>query len=452
MTGGTALRRWLEQPVDNMPLVLFRIVYGLLLLLESAGSIATGWVREVYVEPVYAFPHIGFGWLRPLPGGGMYAYYAAMAVPAFLVMIGAWFRPALALFTAMWAGVYLGQSTSYNNHYYLMILLCVLLFLTPANADLSVDAARGRVRRSASCPRWCIAIFVAQIAIVYAYAAIAKITPDWLAGRPVAIWFRARQDYPVIGPLYGKEWFRSFVVYGGILFDATVVPLLLWRRTRWLAVGLAVFFHLFNSITFRIGIFPYLGIGLCVFFFPGEEMRRRLRSTRLAAHLASGEEEPERLAMGGGLALFLAIYFALQLGLPLRHHLYPGNPHWTEQGHRWSWHMMLRTKSGTATMRVVDRRTGESWMLRPREMLSAKQADRVATRPDMLWRFARYVRERYQREGRDVAVYADTAVSLNGHPAQPLVDPAVDLSRAPWTWLAPLPWLVPFAGDMDTPR
>lgn len=436
-----------------MPLVLFRIAFGLLLFLEAAGSIVTGWVTEVYVEPEYAFPHMGFGWLRLLAGNGMYFYYAAMAVPALLVMLGAHFRPALAVFAAMWICVYLGQTTSYNNHYYLMILLCGLLLLTPAHADLSRDAARGRLRRSAVCPRWCIAIFVAQVAIVYSYAAIAKISPDWLAGRPVAIWFRAKQHYPVLGPLYGEQWFQWFVVYGGILFDAAVVPMLLWRRTRWLALGLASFFHLFNSVTFQIGVFPYLGIALCLFFFPGENMRRRLRATRLAPHVAApGYGGTGRIHLGGITAVFLAVYFTLQLTMPLRHHLYPGNSHWTEEGHRWSWHMMLRTKSGTVVMRVVDRNTGETWTVRPREMLRGKQADRVATRPETLWRFARYVRARYERQGRDVAVYADTTVSLNGHPAQRLVDPQVDLSRAPWTWLAPLPWVVPFAGDVDTPR
>jgi hypothetical protein len=455
MTGGTTLDGWrrlgrvLTRPVDIMPLVLFRVLFGFLLFLEAAGSIATGWVTEVYVVPEYAFPHVGFGWIRPLPGAGMYVYYALMAVPALLVMIGAHFRPALVVFTAMWALVYLGQTTSYNNHYYLMILLCVLLNATPANADLSLDAERGRVRRSSTCPRWCIGIFVAQVAIVYFYAALAKFDADWLAARPVEIWLRAKQDYPVLGPLYVQPWFKWFVVYGGILFDGLVVPLLLWGRTRWLAVGLSVFFHLFNSYTFRIGIFPYLGIGFCVFFFSGEGMRQWLRTTRLRRFCAApGTESTAAAVTTSAPTVVLVAYFALQILLPLRHHLYEGNPHWTEQGHRMSWHMMLRTKSGTAVMRVVDRKTGETWTVRPRDMLSPKQSERVATRPDMMWRFSRYVRERYEREGRDVVVYADTRVSLNGRRLQPLFDADIDLSRAPWPWLAPLPWLEPLHEDV----
>jgi hypothetical protein len=445
MSTRRSVREWLSEPVDNAPLVIFRALFGLLLFLEAAGSIATGWVGEVYVEPQYRFPHMGFGWLQGLHGPGMYAYYAAMSVPGLLIMLGAYFRPALTAYTVLWALVYFGQTTRYNNHYYLVLLLCLLLWPTPANADFSVDAAKGRVQRSAYCPRWCIGIFVLQVAIVYFYAAFAKLEPDWLAGRPIRIWMQAKAGVPVLGQLYVQPWFQKCLVYGGILFDGSIVPLLLWRRTRRLAVGLAVFFHLFNSITFRIGIFPYMGIGFCLFFFPGGQVRRWLRSTRLAPWFAEpglGRDQPGR-QMSRALLVVFAAYFTFQVLMPLRHFLYPGDSNWTEQGHRMAWRMMLRSKSGSAVLRVVDRDTGESWKVYPRQDLSAKQRERVATRPDMMWRYSRHVRERYEQEGRDVEVYADTRVSLNGRPAQPLIDPEVDLSRAPWTWFEPLPWLVP---------
>ncbi len=447
MTPQRSLRTWLSEPVDNAPLVVFRLLFGLLLFLEAAGSIATGWVGEVYVNPAYRFPHMGFGWLRLLHGWGMYGFYAVMSLAGLLVMVGSRFRPALTAYTAMWALVYFGQTTRYNNHYYLLLLLCVLLLLTPANADLSLDAQQGRVRRTALCPRWCIGIFVAQVAIVYFYAALAKLEPDWLAGRPVGIWLQAKASYPVLGKLYVQPWFKWCLVYGGILFDGLVVPLLLWRRTRWLAVGLAVFFHLFNSYTFRIGIFPYMGIGFCLFFFPGDGMRRWLRTTRLAPWLAPPQPEANPTSppapMGAALTAFLVVYFVVQVLLPLRHHLYPGDSNWTEEGHRMAWRMMLRSKSGTAVLRVVDRESGDSWKVYPHKDLSEKQRTRIAAQPDMMWRYSRDIRERYEKEGRDVAVYADTRVSLNGRPSQPLIDPEVDLSRAPWTWLEPLPWLVP---------
>lgn len=42
----------------------------------------------------------------------------------------------------------------------------------------------------------------------------------------------------------------------------------------------------------------------------------------------------------------LAVFVAIQIGMPLRHHLDPGDVAWTEEGHRYSWRMKLRSKSG----------------------------------------------------------------------------------------------------------
>mgnify|MGYP001602269733 FL=1 len=38
---------------------------------ETAGAIAIGWVKEVYVDPQFTFSFIGFEWLQPLPGWGI---------------------------------------------------------------------------------------------------------------------------------------------------------------------------------------------------------------------------------------------------------------------------------------------------------------------------------------------------------------------------------------------
>lgn len=128
---------WLQQPVDNSPLIIFRIFFGLLLFLETSGAIVTGWVKENLILPKILFPFIGFEWLKPLPGSGMYCYYDLMAVLGFFVLIGFWYRVSLGLFTLLWWATYLMQKTSYNNHYYLIILLCFLMLLVPANAYAS---------------------------------------------------------------------------------------------------------------------------------------------------------------------------------------------------------------------------------------------------------------------------------------------------------------------------
>jgi hypothetical protein len=362
-----------------------------------------------------------------------------MAAVALLVMLGRHFHIALGAFTVMWTLTYLMQTVSYNNHYYLMILLCVLLVLTPANGYCSWDAVRHPAVRALTCPRWCIAVFIAQVAIVYFFAAVAKLDLDWLEGRPLTLWLLGKRSYPVLGPLYGQEWFKWLMVYGGLAFDALIVPLLLWRRTRLLGLALAILFHLTNSYTFRIGIFPYLAISLCVFFFPPDAVRKRFFPSKPGAEAwgAQGGRAGRHQTL---VLAFLSLYFLVQLLLPVRHWLYPGNAHWTEEGHRMAWRMMLRAKSGTISFVVKEPKTGQNWTVHPR----GAHLKRLATRPDMIWQFSQRLKKAFAAKGIEpVEIYANSLVSLNGRSPQALVDPTVNLAEVAWSFFKPADWIVP---------
>ncbi len=49
------------------------------------------------------------------------------------------------------------------------------------------------------------------------------------------------------------------------------------------------------------------------------------------------------------------MYLALQVLVPLRFALYPGNPNWTEEAFRFAWRVMLIEKSGSVEYRVATR-------------------------------------------------------------------------------------------------
>ena len=74
------LNNVLFKHIDNSALIVFRICFGLLCFLESVGAIFTGWVKRTLVDPNFTFNFIGFEFLQPLPGNGMYYYYAIMGV------------------------------------------------------------------------------------------------------------------------------------------------------------------------------------------------------------------------------------------------------------------------------------------------------------------------------------------------------------------------------------
>ena len=81
---------------------------------------------------------------------------------------------------------------------------------------------------------------------------------------------------------------------------------------------------------------------LSVFFYEPETIRRLFFPSKpLPGPLHI--KKPEHAIV---LLSFLSLYFCLQVALPLRHHFIQGDVLWTEEGHRMSWRMMLRSRSG----------------------------------------------------------------------------------------------------------
>ncbi|MGD1846675.1 MAG: HTTM domain-containing protein [Salibacteraceae bacterium] len=446
MTNSNWISKWME-PQDSSPLVAWRIVFGLLIFLEGAGAIATGWVRRTLVEPDFTFSFLDFPWLQPLPGYGMYYYFGVMALFGLGVMLGYRYRIAIAGYTILWAGAYFMQKSHYNNHYYLLLLLLILMNLVPAHRSFSLDVQQGRVSKSLTCPKWCTGIFVAELAIVFFYAAVAKMYPDWLAGRPVEIWMSRRADWPIIGPILSSEFGKWSLVYGGLFYDLLVIPMLLWRPTRVFASLLSVFFHGFNSAVFHIGIFPYLMMGALVLFYPPNAVRKRFFPKRPEADL-SLVEHPRKMPMV--LSSFIAVWIMFQIALPLRHWLIEGDVHWTEEGHRLSWHMMTRSKSGRASFTVKNPDTGIVVRIRNSNYLTDDQQRAMATRPDCIWQYAQVLEAAWQDSGwAKVEVYTSSYASLNGRKMQRFIDPKVNLAAEEWVWFGHKDWVMPLLEDQE---
>ncbi len=262
--------KFLFRYIDNTGLVLFRVIFGLLIAIEGFGAIATGWVKRTLIEPEFTFNFIGFEFLQPLPGNGMYFYFALMGVFGVLVMLGYKYRFSMFCYALMWSCVYLMQKSSYNNHYYLMMLLCWIMVFLPANRWLSIDAKLNPNIKTNAMPRWVLLILILQVWIVYTYASVAKWYPDWLDTTVASKFMSGKADYWLIGEFLQLDWVHWCIAYVGILFDLLIVPLLLWKRTRLLGFIISIFFHLFNSVVFQIGIFPYMSIAFALFFFSSE--------------------------------------------------------------------------------------------------------------------------------------------------------------------------------------
>ncbi len=431
--------QFLFKKIDDAQLVVFRLFYGLLVSAECYGAIATGWVRKTLIAPKFTFNFIGFEWLQPLPGAGMYIYFAIMGTLGLLIAFGYKYRFSAFTFAFMWAGVYLMQKTSYNNHYYLLMLLAFIMAFLPANRDFSLDAKQNPKVHSHSMYNWVRWIIILQLFIVYTYASVAKLYGDWLDYSIIEILMKSKNDYFLIGELLQQQWLHKIVAIFGILFDLLIVPALLWKPTRKVAFGFSIFFHLFNSIVFQIGIFPYLSLAFTVFFFAPQTIRNIFLKKKIVA-IENTIDHPKNKNWLLGV---LAIYFVVQLILPLRHHTFKDDVLWTEEGHRMSWRMMLRSRTGIIHFKIKNKETGKGNHIKLDDYLTKKQKRKVACYPDFIWQFAQHLKKEYAEKGEDIQVFASSKVRVNGGKYHEFVDPTVDLANVPWKHFAHNEWIRP---------
>lgn len=425
---------YLFKPIDNTPIVLWRVVFGLVMFFETWGAIAVGWVKQVYIDPpAFTFSFIGFEFLQPLPGYSMYIWFALLGVLSIGVILGYRYRLSILLFTVGWMGVYFMHKTSYNNHHYLMTLLCIMMCIVPANKALSLDVKQGRVTSLSYCHNLYLQLFIWLFLIVFTYASIAKIYPDWLNGVPLTQWLEAKKESP-IGFFFQNRYQALLMSWGGIFFDLLIIPALLWSKTRRFAFWISIYFHLMNSITFQIGTFPYMMIGACVLFYPPEKLRKWFRINEKQYNAL-----PKITVLSKKVMTITFIgFFIIKILLPLRHYVIPGNVFWTEEGHKLSWRMMLRSKRGSASF-YVTKPNGEVLRVNAKNHMTPKQYRTMATHPDMVWQFCQYLKELH---GPDIHIKVTNYVSLNFRQVKPMIDPDYDMAKAEWHLFQHEEWIL----------
>lgn len=431
----------LFEPVDGASIAVFRILFGAIMIIEVFRYAGHGWINAYYIGPKFHFTYYGFGWVKPWAGNGMYWHFAVMGLAALGVMLGAWYRISAVLLFLTFTHVFLLDQAQYLNHFYMISLISLLMIFVPAHRTLSIDAWRKPGLRGDDVPAWALWLLLAQLSVVYFYAGIAKLNGDWIKGEPMRSWLAERSDTPIIGRFFTEEWMVVLFNYGGLAFDLFIVPLLLWKRTRVAAFLWVIAFHMLNTVLFSIGIFPWLMLAATLLFFPANWPRRIFNFRRDRETASVPPPCCPRVIAG-----LVAAWVVVQLAMPLRHFVYPGNVHWTEEGHRFSWHMKLRDKQATARFYVTDRRRNRTWEVSPRVYLTARQTQKMATRPDMILQMAHHIaRDQAAKRNIDypLEVRARVLASLHGRKRQLLIDPTVNLaaerrSLRPARWIMPL--------------
>lgn len=435
-----SFRTYLSEEKSNAPLIVFRILFGLMMCASTIRFMMMGWVHDFYIMPKMFFPFEGFYWLSPLSQNGMYVVFALMIVSSLGIMLGWYYRFSASIFFLSFTYVELLDKSNYLNHYYFVSLMAFLMIFLPANRRFSLDVFFNKIGYTNKTSNIVLWVPKAQLAIVYIFAGIAKLNADWLLhALPLKIWLPAQMHLPIIGDMLRYEWVAYVFSWFGAVYDLFIVFFLLNDKTRGYAYAFVILFHVLTRILFPIGMFPYIMIVSTLLFFSTDFHENILRklSTMFKRKPIPTINISSKHNTNRAFYFFIALFFFLQILIPFRYLCYPGNLFWTEQGYRFSWRVMLMEKAGYATFYVEDSDTDKRLEVNNRDFLTTNQEKMMSTQSDMIVQYAHFLSDYYRQNGiNEPRVYADVYVNLNGRGTRRYIDPLVDLSKEKNTWRA----------------
>jgi vitamin K-dependent gamma-carboxylase len=445
---------FLMRSVNASTLGTFRFLFGMLMLWATLKHFYKGWIKQLYIDSGFHFSYEWFPWVTPLSGDGMYYVFGVMAVSALFLALGLLYRVSAIVFFLTYTYVFLLEKSLYNNHYYFVCLLAFLFCFTNAHHWMSLDLLWNKKLRSdrqeKSISNWNVLIMQAQVFVVYFFGGLAKINSDWLRGIPLKQWLKesAKKEEPpeIIVEFLTSDFAAYFFSYGGLLFDLAIGFILIYKKTRWLGIILVLIFNFTNSWIFIIGIFPFLMISTIILFLepgsPENWVQRLFPKLKKKSNEFDNPPSPKRnLAVA-----FVSIYLLVQVFLPIRHFLFPGNASWTEEGNNFSWRMMLSSKNFCALVyEVTNRDTGEKWPVFPDKLISEHQFENMCRRPHMILQFAHHLKSILSVQGTtNLIINARTLVAYNYREPQTMIDPNANLLEKENLTFQSADWILPF--------
>jgi len=351
VTRTSRLARALMAPVDVASLSAFRSLFGFIMAVALLRFALRGYAHAQLVAPSLHFPYEGLAFVEVLPESLMQLLIAVLVVAAMCVGLGIYTRVSACVFACGFTYVELIDQTHYLNHYYLVALLSFLLVVLPVGRAHAVDNWLKPGDAVDTIPFAYLAALRLQVAVVYLFAGVAKLNADWLIeAQPMRMWLAARSDLLWVGPWLAEPWFAYAASWAGAAFDLTIIPLMLSRRARRFAFGMAVLFHFATGVLFPIGVFPWLMTACLTLFFEPSWPR--------FMPLAPRPGSPVR-ALGASRALFvlLMLHCAVQVALPLVQYRHEDST-WSYPGFNFAWRVMAMEKPGDVVFRVEEPRSG----------------------------------------------------------------------------------------------
>lgn len=435
------LNTYLNKTTDVSPLVIFRIGFGIMMCYGIIRFWIKGWIETIYIQPNFHFSYFGFEWVKPL-GNFTYILFIICCLATIFIALGFKYRIAIITFFLSFTYIELMDKTIYLNHYYFISMMSFLMIFLPLNASFSLDSYLQKKSYNLV-PNWTIDTIKIMLTIVYLYAGLAKINSDWLLkAMPLKIWLPSKYDLPFLGEnLMQQNWFHYAMSWSGMFYDLLIPFLLFYKRTRIFAFILVVFFHVFTRVLFPIGMFPYVMIISTLIFFDSNFHKKIISILRITIHrllklkneIVINEVYP---LLNRKISLTIVFLFlSVQLLFPFRYLTYPGELFWTEEGYRFSWRVMLIEKMGYTNFKIVNAETNNYFYVDNQDFLTPLQEKQMSFQPDFILEYAHYLGDHFKKQGhKNIQVFAESYVALNGRLSQPFIDKSIDLYKEKESW------------------
>jgi len=424
------LKKYLSKQTNAAPLAVFRVLFGIMMLISAIRFWYHGWIEKLYITPSFHFKYYGFSWVQSL-GNYTYILFVIYIISSVFIALGYKYRIAIITFFVTFTYIELIDKTTYLNHYYFISMLSFLLIFLPANAQFSLDAYF-KQKEYTYIPKWTIDSIKLLLGIVYFYAGLAKLNSDWVfRAMPLKIWLPSKYDIPLIGKnLMQQEWFHYAMSWSGMLYDLVIPFLLLYKPTRKLAFLAVVLFHVFTRILFPIGMFPFIMIIATLIFFDANFHFKIIQFLNKKICFRFKKQAIEKIESfpryNKTIIGILALFLSFQLLFPWRYILYPGELFWTEEGYRFSWRVMLMEKAGHTVFKIVDGETKKFFYVDNKDFLTPFQEKQMSFQPDFILEYAHYLGNHFKNQGhKNIEVYVDSYVALNGRLSTAYIDKVI---------------------------
>jgi hypothetical protein len=271
---------------------VLRIGYGILLLINLVmwAPDLRLWFSETGLLPLAAAREIVnehaptvLGWIST--DAWMWACYGILVTAAVLLTLG-WH-------TRIQAIIVLFGLTSFQNRNYTIVdgedtlfrMFAFYLALCPAGWAFSLDARRRTHRGGTEAQPipWGLRLFQVQMTVIYLSSAIEKTRGRaWLEGtdwtRGTALYYVSRLDdafgkFPVPAFAFETLWLVKLMTWSVLILEWGLPVLLWWKRTRRVALVVAILFHLSIEYSMNLFLFHWLMILGLLSFAEFDELR-----------------------------------------------------------------------------------------------------------------------------------------------------------------------------------